>query len=127
MHILVVEPDILLGGTYVRALEMAGHRAHHATTAQMAIQMADATTPDIVVLELQLPGPNGVAFLQEFRSYPDWRSVPVIFHTYVMPHAQRQLRDVVADQYGVVSWLYKPQTSLEHLLAIVRQYAPSPT
>ena len=125
MHILVIEPDLLLGGTYVRALEMAGHTTTHVTSAQEAIHAADLRRPDMVVLELQLPGSNGIAFLHEFRSYADWREVPVVLHTYVMPHIQRQFRDVVSEQLGVVSWLYKPQTSLEQLLSTVRSHTPA--
>lgn len=126
MHVLVIEPDSLLGGTYVRAFELAGHSASHVTSAQEAVLAADLRKPDAVTLELQLPGSNGIAFLHEFRSYPDWQHIPVVLHTYVMPHAQRQLHAVIAEQFGVVSWLYKPQTSLEQLLQTVRQYASQP-
>lgn len=109
----------------MRAFELAGHSALHVASAQEAVLAADIRRPDVVTLELQLPGSNGIAFLHEFRSYPDWQAIPVVLHTYVMPHAQRQLQSTMADQFGVVSWLYKPQTSLEQLLQTIRQHTRS--
>lgn len=119
MHILLIEPDQLLGRTYVRALELAGHTVHCVADGQSAVQQADAQRPDAVVLELLLPGVNGIAFLQEFRSYSDWSDVPVLMHTALPLTTAEPMRQAVADQYGVVDWLYKPQTTLEQLVIAV--------
>lgn len=116
MHILLLEPDRLLAETYRLALERAGHSVAHATTAQGAVHVADEQSPEVVVLELQLPSHNGVEFLYEFRSYPEWLGVPIVLHTYV-PAAELAHAATLRQELGVVTVLYKPQTSLAQLCA----------
>jgi CheY-like chemotaxis protein len=127
MHVLIIEPDMHLAQAYSRAMEQRGHTTASAFTAQEALHQADHALPDVVALELQLPGPNGIAFLQEFRSYPDWRNVPVVLHTYASPYAQSDVRATLENQFGVVSWLYKPQTTLQQLQTILESHGQSRT
>lgn len=121
MHILLIEPDTVLGATYKRALEHTGHSVDHALSGQAAITCADARVPDIVLMEMQLPMQNGIAFLQEFRSYPEWQTIPAILHTYAPPHADESVHQALQREYGVTTWLYKPQTSLQHLVSVVHR------
>jgi len=125
MHVLLIEPDIHLADAYRRSVEAAGHSVAHALTAQSALHAANTKLPDVVILELQLPGPNGVAFLQEFRSYDDWRTVPVVLHTYVLINSRLDIRTILENQYGVTAWLYKPQTTLAQLLSTVENHGNS--
>jgi CheY-like chemotaxis protein len=122
MHVLLVEPDKVQARTYVAALERVGHSIAHATGAQSAVQAADAQTPDIVVLELQLPGHNGVEFLYEFRSYPEWLRVPVLLHTFTPPH-ELSFAATLQKELGVRRILYKPTTTLADLCAAVYETA----
>lgn len=122
MHILLIEPDVVLARVYQSALQSEGHSVTHATNAQNAIMAADEQTPDLVLLELQLPSHNGIAFLQEFQSYDDWTDVPVVFHTYVPARANGDAHQVMRHEYGVEHWLYKPQTTLAQLLTTVARY-----
>lgn len=119
MHILLIEPDKLQAETYSSVLRQAGHTVAHATGAQSAVQQADTRMPDVVLLELQLPCHNGVEFLYEFRSYPEWLHVPVVLHTFVPPHELTQSATLQAE-LGVCKLLYKPATTLAALCAAVR-------
>ncbi|HYH74321.1 MAG TPA: response regulator [Candidatus Saccharimonadales bacterium] len=118
-HVLLVEPNKVLARTYIRALEHGGHTVGHATGAQEAVDVADDHQPAVVVLELQLGARDGIEFLHEFRSYPEWQGVPVILHTQVTPVALAQFQRVLASDLGVVASLYKPQTSLVKLISTV--------
>jgi len=118
-HVLVVEPDIHLARAYVGALQHAGHQVQAAGSAQMAIHAADTQTPDVVLLELQLPAHGGIEFLYEFRSYPEWGAVPVVINSYTPPHVLASVADTLRDELGVHAVLYKPQTSLDVVLRTV--------
>lgn len=122
MHILLLEPDVVLARTYKSALQSDGHSVAHVTNAQHAIIAADEQTPDLVILELQLAPHNGIAFLQEFQSYSDWADVPIVFHTYVPVRTNGDAHKIMRHEYGVEHWLYKPQTTLTQLLAVVSAY-----
>ncbi len=119
MRILCIEPDQILAQTYVSALQTAGYVVDHAINGQTAIILADEACPDLVIMELQLPGINGIGFLQEFRSYSDWNAVPVILHSFTSPRNHPEMKQLVLDEYNVFDWFYKPQVSLERLLTIV--------
>lgn len=119
MNILLIEPDKLQADAYVRALERDGHRVAHVVSAQTAVHVADKQEPDVVVLELQMPQHNGVEFLYEFRSYPEWLHVPVVLHTFV-PERELAMASTLQDELGVVRVLHKPTTSLAQLCAAVR-------
>lgn len=125
MHILLIEPDALQANVYKIALEKQDHTVAHAATAQSAIQCADERKPDVVVLELQLPSHNGVEFLYEFRSYPEWMRVPVVVHSFV-PLYELTHTAVLQRELGVRKLLYKPATSLVNLCAAVKLAANIP-
>jgi DNA-binding response OmpR family regulator len=123
MHVLLLEPNILLARTYTDALTHAGFSVAHAATAQTAIDAADKQHPDVVVVELQLPMHSGVEFLHEFRSYPEWQDVPVIVHSVLPPMQLTAVRSSLERDLGVRAILYKPRTSLQQLLRAVREQA----
>jgi DNA-binding response OmpR family regulator len=123
MHVVLVEPDRLQAQVYVAALKRAGNTVAHATTAQAAVHAADEQDPDVVILELQLPGHNGVELLYEFRSYPEWLHVPTIVHTFVPPH-ELAYAATLEHELGVQRILYKPTTSLAALCEAVQHVTP---
>ena len=124
MEILLIEPDRQLAQTYKATLESAGHRVCHATTAQDAIFAADAQTPELIILELQLVSHSGIEFLYELRSYPEWQSIPVIALTHVPPAEFLDSWDLLESQLGVQKYVYKPRTTLLKLLNTVSEFAP---
>jgi len=123
MHVLLIEPDKLQADVYTQALQRNGHTVAHAVSAQGAVHLADEQTPDVAVLELQLPGHNGVEFLYEFRSYHEWLHVPVVVHSFVPPHELARAA-TLTKELGVVRTLYKPDTSLRILCAVVAAAKP---
>lgn len=114
MKILLMEPDMILGRTYVSALEQEGHKVLCSRHAQNAVHLIDEQKPDLIILELQLPGHGGIEFLYEFRSYPEWQDVPAILHTMIPPNVlQAQMPHF--GQLGIIGYLYKPATNLQQL------------
>jgi CheY-like chemotaxis protein len=124
MQVLLLEPDRVQAACYREALERAGHQVAHACSAQAAVQLADGQMPDVVVMELQIPGHNGVEFLYEFRSYQEWLRVPVVVYSFVRPHELKR-SPTTMNELGVVTILYKPKTSLMQLCAAVRSVVPA--
>ena len=123
MRILLIEPDKLLAQTYDQTLRQAGHTLSTVATAQRAIFAADEQKPDLVLLELQLVSHSGIEFLYEFRSYPDWQSIPVIILSHVPPGEFADSWDLLKQELGVVAYRYKPRTSLQALLRVVNEFA----
>lgn len=118
MNILLIEPDSKLAGIYKRALESAGHAVAWAASAQAAVHAADDVLPDVVFLELQLSTHNGVEFMYEFRSYPEWKDVPIVLLTMVAPSSLQITKEQILS-FGIKDILYKPATSLRQLTEAV--------
>ena len=124
-QILLLEPDRMLAETYMQALGAAGHQVVAAVSAQSAIMAADETTPDIVIIELQLIEHSGIEFLYEFRSYPDWRETPVLIHSHVPPGEFSDSWELLRNELGVREFFYKPHTTLAMLRKAVTAQQPA--
>lgn len=76
--IIVVEDtlDSLHLLTYL--LKSHGHAIVAATTGEQGVELARAARPDLVIMDLQLPGIDGFEALSVLRSIPDLDGVPVV-------------------------------------------------
>lgn len=120
-HVLLLEPNRVLAQTYDRALQSVGHMVSVAFSAEEAIQAADRLQPDVVLLELHLPVHDGIEFLHEFRSYPEWQAIPAIMITNAAPQAVQPYAGVLKQDLGVKKCFYKPRFQLKQLLKVVAE------
>ena len=118
--VLLVEPDRILAQNYTAALKSSGHDVTWRSNGQTAIHAAEKSTPDVILLELQMPGHNGLEFLYELRSYPEWQDIPVILLTLV-PDMALQAEEPVLERLGIAGYLYKPQSKLSHVIRAVNR------
>ncbi len=124
IDILIVEPDKVLAKTYKQALQAAGHKTAVQTRAQTAIHSVDRQGPKLIITELQLAEHNGVEFLYELRSYPEWQTIPVIVLSSVPPNEAGLSKDVMA-RLNIAKYCYKSQTNLEQLASVVQEVLAS--
>jgi CheY-like chemotaxis protein len=75
---LVIEDDDKSAELLRVQLESAGFRVARAGTAEDALELAGRETPDLVTLDINLPGINGWEFLQAFRQLPQFSKIPVV-------------------------------------------------
>jgi DNA-binding response OmpR family regulator len=80
-EILVVEDDATLAAMYKATLRFAGFNVFLASDVIAALWHIDQALPDLVVLDLNLPGLRGDAILEEISGRPDLRHIPVIVVT----------------------------------------------
>ncbi len=112
-HILLLDPDTKTSKSIKNILEDKNINVSVVKDSQSAIFLADKNRPDLVITELAIADQNGVAFLHEFRSYIDWKNIPIIVHSYLPSVLVDNSK--VWDTLGVKKVLYKPQTSLQTL------------
>jgi two-component system response regulator FlrC len=77
-RVLVVEDRDYLRQVVVAILEEAGYAASGVATAPAALARLPAWAPDMIVLDMELPGMNGREFLERLRAMPRWASTPVL-------------------------------------------------
>lgn len=80
-----------------------------------AVEAIARVRPDVLVLDVMLPGRSGFDILRELRSDPDFIDLPILMLT-----ARGQTKDrELAEGYGVSHYMTKPFSN-EEMLATVR-------
>jgi len=106
-----VRPDILVVDDYVDALDVwaimlgtAGFNVRTAATGRQALDAVKAQIPDLIVMDLLLPGISGLDVARELQSRDATRQVPLIAVTGCSSESELAL----ARQSGFTSILRKP-------------------
>lgn len=108
--VLVVEDELLLNQQLCDMLENAGYEAVGVTDGTYALPAFQDFNPDLVLLDLMLPGKNGIEVCQEIRAVS---GVPVIMLT-----ARTDDEDVVEGlKAGADDYIFKPMPSFKVLEA----------
>ena len=120
LHVLLVEDHAPLREQVAAALRAAGCRVSEAADGRLALQQAVDELPDVLVLDLGLPGLDGLQVCRRLRAQAA-RHVPVLMLT---------ARDALPDKLqgfeaGADDYLVKPFAP-EELLARVRALAQRP-
>jgi DNA-binding response OmpR family regulator len=116
-YILVVDDDALMRRSVAFNLEQAGYRANSAANAEDALAMSNRDRPDLVLLDIGLPGMDG---LDALRTFKDRINVPVIFVT----ARRRELDEVLGLELGAEDYIAKPfemSVLLAHVKAVLRR------
>jgi CheY-like chemotaxis protein len=79
--VLIIEDDDELRRFYRHALSMAGFDVREARGGFEALRRLDSDPPDIVVLDLLMPGVDGFTVRQELASHAHTRSIPLVVVT----------------------------------------------
>lgn len=89
---LIIEDDQDLAEIFSVALQRAGYETEEILTGDLACARLDEIVPDLIVLDIQLPGVSGVEVLEYVRSNPRFDSTRVIVAT-ASPIRIEHLRD----------------------------------
>ncbi|MXX79117.1 MAG: response regulator transcription factor [Gemmatimonadales bacterium] len=113
-QILVVddEPDIL--SVLVYHLSREGYRVTTAVNGQGALTTAQAEQPDLIILDLMLPGMDGYEVLQRLRGAESTSSMPVILLTARREEDER----VKGFEVGADDYITKPFSARELTLRV---------
>ena len=109
LRVLVVEddPDSLELMTYL--FRSFGHEALGAASGDTALDVASATSPDLILCDLRLPGMDGFELLSKIKADPGLKSIPVVAVTaYAMPGDKERVMSAGFD--GYVSKPIDPQS-----------------
>ena len=78
MRVLLVEDHADTRDLFLTYLTAVGCKVEHALTGLQAIDMATTSPPDVIVLDLGLPGLDGWSAARHLRANPRTRNVPIV-------------------------------------------------
>jgi DNA-binding response OmpR family regulator len=98
--ILIVEDEITTSQLVKMVLKRQGYRVVTATNGPEALRVADDLMPDLILLDIVLPGMDGFQVCQYIRKNPRTSSIPVImFSGLDRPADQRNAFNAGGDDY----------------------------
>jgi DNA-binding response OmpR family regulator len=121
-HILVVDDDALMRRSTSLQLEQAGYRTSAAASAEDALALAQRDRPDLILLDIGLPGMDG---LQALASFKQQTAAPVIF----VSARRRELDTILGLELGADDYITKPfnpDVLLARVKAVLRRGGVAP-
>jgi two-component system, OmpR family, alkaline phosphatase synthesis response regulator PhoP len=119
-RILVVEDDKDIAELIKRYLEKEGHTVDQLSSGDRVVPRARANRPDLIVLDLMLPGLDGLLVCQALRQDPGTAAVPVIMLTARGEESDRiRGLELGADDYVVKP--FSPKELVARVAALLRR------
>ncbi|MFA6552963.1 MAG: response regulator [Patescibacteria group bacterium] len=116
--VLIIEDDLSLLKIYTNKLKLNGFEVSMATTGDEGVRKAKVERPNIILLDLILPGQDGFQVLQMLKNSAETNTVPVIIMSNLaQPSDKKRAADL-----GAVDYLVKSDISLVDMITKVRQY-----
>jgi DNA-binding response OmpR family regulator len=117
-HILIVDDDALMRRSLAFNLEQAGYHTSTAESAETALTQVKLDKPDLVLLDISLPGMDG---LDAMRQLKDQYDLPIIFIT----ARRRELDEALGLELGGDDYITKPfdfNVLVAHIKAVLRRF-----
>lgn len=112
-RVLIVDDDEDTRNVYAVMLRFSGYEIVEAPTGEIGLSLAETYRPDVVVLDIGLPGINGWEVCQKLKSTPSTAAAKIVIvtaHAFI-DEAQR------AEECGAEALLIKPASPL-----LIRSY-----
>ncbi|MDP3962838.1 MAG: response regulator [bacterium] len=110
--ILWVEDDKLLGSILFKKFQSSGHTVLFAKDSDETFALLEKDTPDIIILDIMLPGMNGFDILQKIKSNEKLRNVPAI----MLSNISKESDIEKAKKLGAQKFLVKVAVSLDEII-----------
>lgn len=110
--VLVVDDDASVRKSLLRLLTASGYNASGAADGLEGLHKALKKRPDLILMDLRMPGPDGIDVTRQLREHPQLKDIPVIALSALAPASE--------DEHMFAQVLLKPASHAELLAAIER-------
>lgn len=100
--ILVIDDEALIGDFIAEVLEEEGYRVVTAVGGAQALTVLAALHPQLILMDMFMPGMSAMELLAQIRAAPEWRPIPVMLMS-----ASTSV-DALVQQHGFAGFLVKP-------------------
>jgi CheY-like chemotaxis protein len=121
-HVLLVDDDAAFRHVVRGLLQNVAERVSEASDGQAALAAARAVVPDIILLDLRMPGMDGPAMLSQLRLEPTLRGIPVVLITNVDVDAE-----ILPMLGSVTAIVPKSQLTRRRLVSILQEIVETTT
>ncbi|WP_374564801.1 response regulator [Ideonella sp.] len=104
-RLLIVDDEVNAIHVLSQTLSQLGE-LHYASSGEEALRIAPLVSPDIILLDIHMPGIDGFAVCGVLKALPDFASVPIVF---VTRHSEPEI-EMRALDLGAAEFIAKPYT-----------------
>lgn len=116
--ILLIEDEKILVKMYTETFTRAGFEVYNIETVHQGIESVKKINPDIVLLDMLLPGESGLEFLRQTKDDSSLSSIPVLaFSNYTDPATEEE-----ALKLGAKVYIVKADHDPDETLEIIKKY-----
>lgn len=108
MKILVIEDSRFLRMAIEKVLTKAGHSVSSVGDGREGVHAAKTSTPEVILLDMMLPGLEGTSVLKQLKKDPSTKLIPVIVLTGLAKKNEEKLKDA-----GAAAYIEKSSLNLE--------------
>ena len=116
--ILLIEDDPFLGSLLGNRLKKEGFDLVVAKSGNEAMKALKANTPDIILLDIILPGKSGFEVLEDMKTDPQIPKVPVV----IISNLGQESDIERGKELGAVEYIVKARVSIDDLVKKVKDY-----
>ncbi|RME38456.1 MAG: response regulator [Deltaproteobacteria bacterium] len=105
-QIWVIDDDASIRKLLSEALKLRGYQVTTFSRAETALETLETATADLILVDLMLPGQNGIEFCREVRTRPDCADLPLVLMTAFSQRAEELLHE--QEPLNILDCLFKP-------------------
>jgi len=113
--VFIAEDDMFISSLLVKKFESVGAIVATVSAGDIAAANIKKEMPNIVLLDIMLPGADGFQIIQQLKADPDTKNIPVIMLSNLGERDQIEK----AKKYGAVNFLIKATLSVDEIIAEV--------
>ena len=122
-RIVVIEDDLAIQRVLSLALRVAGYEVEVASSGDAGLELVLRTQPDLVLLDLMLPGMDGLSVCRQIRAAEETRQTPIIMLT-AKGEADDVVRGLDAGANDYVTKPFEKEVLLARIRAALRMPGP---
>jgi len=114
--ILFVEDDLAIAKSLSYKLHQANFKVTTLNSGELALETLKKIKPNLVLLDIILPGKNGLEILKEIKSSPGLENIPIILFTNISDQAK--IAEAMA--LGSFDYIIKSDFSLDQIVQKIK-------
>ena len=115
--ILIVEDEAILSKALAIALNKAGFSTIEAREGLAGLKLAQIEIPDLILLDIIMPGMSGMEMLEKLKADQQVKSIPVI----ILSNLGDTSKILEAREQGAEEYLIKSNVKIQEVVKIVKE------
>jgi len=117
--ILLIEDEPLLLQLFEAKLKQEGFEVETASRGQTGLEKAESFHPNLILLDILMPGMNGFEVMEKLKSGPTTKKIPVVFLT----NLSRDEGDINKGlEMGAIAYLVKARYTPSQVVVKIREF-----